>query len=144
MTAETFTTDPGDAAELSPLHRQVLDSATKLLEPGRPIGYDVIGRHVWERLSAQQRADSIPELLVAYVAKIQYEALQREYAQVAAGPATNTYLGDDDTTLLWEALTESDDSQEHVTVDRQALLNVTCELELLQTRLDLARGEAGA
>lgn len=140
---DTLDTAPDDApADVGPLYRQVLDSATTLLEPGRPIGMDVIARHAWSRLTPRQRADSIPELLVSYVARIQYESLQREYANVAAGPETNTYLRDHDMTVLWDVLTESRDDQEEVTVDRQALLNVLCEIDLLRHRLDMARGEA--
>jgi len=142
MTDTPDTTMVDDAADVGPLYRQVLDSATRLLEPGRPVGMDVIARHAWDRLTPQQRADSIPELLVCFVTRVQYESLQQEYAKVAAGPDTTTYLGDHDMTILWDALAESRDDQETITVDRQALLNTLCELELLRHRLDMARSES--
>ena len=144
MTAEAFTIDPDDAAELSVLHRRVIESARALIGTGHMVDMNDIAEHAWGRMSEQERAESLSELLIAYTTKLSYEESAAVYQREAADPDVKTYLRDSDVPNLWEAHADPTGGPDQAVVDRKALLNLLCEDELLRARIDLARGGAEA
>lgn len=138
---DTLDTTPDDAADLSVLHRRVLESTRALMNTGHLVDMADIARHAWDRLTEQERADATPQLLVAYVTKVSYEESEKVYARDAADPDVTTYLRDSDVPLLWEAHANPNGGPDQAVVDRGALLRLLCEDELLRHRLDMARGE---
>ncbi|HZU54826.1 MAG TPA: hypothetical protein VFA06_03050 [Actinocrinis sp.] len=131
-----------DPAEAGALRAQVLASARLLLAPDRRVTMAELGRHAWARLTAQDRAAAVPELMATYITRVQREVAERVYANDAADAAVSTYLRAIDVPMLWDSHQAAGGSDE-ATVDRQALLNILCEIELLYHRLAMAHPAAG-
>lgn len=138
---DTLDTTPDDAADLSVLYRRVLESTRALMNTGHMVSMSDIARHAWDRMTEQERADAIPQLLAAYVTKISYEEAEKVYAAAAADPDVHSYLRPNDVPLLWESHADPTGGPDQAVVDRGALLRLLCEDELLRHRLDMTRGE---
>lgn len=139
---DTLDTTPDDAADLSVLYRRTLESIRTLMGSGHMVGMDDIARHAWDRLTEQERADAIPQLMVSYVTRVSYEESEQVYARAAADPNLRSYLRDHDIVSLWESHADPTGGPDQAVVDRKALLNLLCEDELLRHRLDMACGES--
>ena len=136
--------EPDDAASLSVLYRRVLESTRALVGSGHMVSMADIARHAWGRLTEQERADSVSELLVAYVTRVSYEEAEKVYARAAADPSLHSYLRGSDVPLLWESHADPTGGPDQAVVDRGALLRLLCEDELLRHRLEMAGGSPAA
>jgi len=129
------------AAEPGPLYAQVLESTRLLLTPGRSVPVDEIASHAWAHLTEQQRADAVSVLMTSYASQVHYEQAEQSHTRAASDPDVTTYLGDFDMAMLWDTHADTTSGPDETTVDRRALLNVLCEVELLRHRLAMARNE---
>lgn len=100
-----------------------------------PNGYDVElpGRHAWSVLNAEQRADALGSLFYAYWSLLRDEDNERRLD--ARADDGTSYLSPADVSTLWECMDDQPNEHGEVRADRAALLNVLCEVELLQHRL---------
>lgn len=140
MTTEAFTTEPDNPADLSVLHRRVIESARALMNTGLMVEMRDIAEHAWNRMTEQERAEALPELLASYVSRVAYEESKRVYEREAADPNVNSYLRPHDVPMLWAAHDDPNGGPDQAIVDRGALLRLLCEDELLRHRLDMTRG----
>jgi hypothetical protein len=120
---------------LPPLYAAILDVVGRaLVNDGDSVSLEGAGLQAWQHLSPVERAESLPALLGAYTRLVHDEETSKRMER-RANDSTHTYLDDLDTTLLWEATQSPADRQGQVRAERNALLNVLCELDLLQHRL---------
>lgn len=100
-----------------------------------PDGYriEIPGRHAWHAISDKDRAQALDSLFFAYAILIRDEDESRRIEK-AANDGTS-YLGDHDMAMLWDSVALKPDEHDEVPAERSALINVLCELELLQYRL---------
>lgn len=100
-----------------------------------PDGYNIElpGRHAWDSLTTEQRAEALNSLFYAYALLIHDEDNERRLDHDADNGTS--YLKPGDVALLWEYTHAAHNEHGEVLVDHAALLNVLCEVELLQHRL---------
>lgn len=100
-----------------------------------PDGYDVElpGRHAWSVLTPEQRAKALGSLFYAYWHLVHDEDNERRLDKEADNG--NSYLKPGDVSTLWEYTHDGADKQGECRADHAALMNVLCEVELLQHRL---------
>lgn len=130
-----------DHETLPPLYAAVLET-NKALYNGMTT--ERLGLVAWGALTPLQQAEALPYILGVYVHRVYEDERMRRLDRHAAD-TTHTYLDDADTLTLWDAVHDS--STDEVFTDRAALLNVLCEVELLQHRLamrDTDRGDPDA
>lgn len=101
-----------------------------------PDGYstELPGRHAWDVLTEDERNAALKSLFSAYASVIHDEDSSRLITK-AADDGTS-YLAEWDVSMLWDSALSKPDEHDEVSADRAALLNVLCELELLQYRLN--------
>lgn len=137
MKHDTFE-DLAFRAEFPPpaFHTAILRAQIRLLNE-RPDGvsYLTVGSTAWRNLTDEDRGEALALMLGSYAADVCVEANDQQHeerlAQDAADPGKG-YLAEGDTSSLWDSVFAN---AEEVEVDRQSLMNVLCELELLQYRL---------
>lgn len=117
-----------------PLYAAVLATQDCLLRDPAGTTFEEIGTVAWRSLTKAEQRGALPRVLGAYVHLVHDEERARRLDREARD-TTHTYLGEFDAGCLWDAATLSPDTAGEVPADRQALLNVLCELELLQHRL---------
>lgn len=93
-----------------------------------------VGLRAWWLLPVEQRLEELPNALGAYVARVADEERSRQMDEVAVD-RTHTYLDGHDMAMAWDAALADPDQHDEIPVDRQALINILCEVELLQHRL---------
>jgi len=100
-----------------------------------PDGYDIQlpGRHAWSVLNEKERADALGPLFHAYWLLLHDEDDERRLDKAA--DAGTSYLKSGDVSTLWEYTNDGADEQGECRADHAALMNVLCEVELLQHRL---------
>jgi hypothetical protein len=100
-----------------------------------PDGYDVElpGRHAWSVSTEAQRADALGSLFHAYWVLLHDEDNERRL-DVKADDGTS-YLKPGDVATLWTYTEDRPNEHGEVRADRGLLMNVLCEVELLQHRL---------
>jgi hypothetical protein len=129
---------------LPPLYAAVLENSTRLLKQHpRGVSVDAIGLAAWMSLTAAERNEELPHVLGSYVTRVHDEEGAKSLTERAVDP-THTYLAEGDKASLWDCATAVPDEHGEVTADRQALLNVLCELELIRHRLDMHEQKDGA
>lgn len=129
---------------LPPLYAAVLENSSRLLKQHpRGISCDAIGLAAWTSLTVSERTAELPHILGTYVARVHEEENAKTCERRAADP-THTYLGDFDEAALWDCAVDLPNEHGEVTADRQALLNVLCELELIRHRLAMRDAKDGA
>jgi hypothetical protein len=134
----------GEIEVLPPFYAAVLENSSRLLKNyPRGISRDAIGLAAWTALAPIERRDGLPHVLGAYVGIVHDEERTKNLAQRAADP-THTYLGDHDEAILWDCITAAPDEGGEVSADRQSVLNVLCELELIRHRLEMRDQKDGA
>jgi hypothetical protein len=122
------------------LFAQVRESAQHLAAQGQGGNPFVVAVHAWEQLAESDRDDAVPMMLVGYVARVLVDEKDRT-AQVAAGDVT-TCLGEFDQVRAWgAAVNPGAVPSTETTIDRQILINILNELDLLRRRLRLATRE---
>ena len=100
-----------------------------------PDGYSIElpARHAWTALTSAQRDEALSSLFHSYALLIHDEDNERRLDKEADNGTS--YLKAGDVPLLWEYTNGSHNEHGEVPVDHAALLNVLCEVELLQHRL---------
>lgn len=128
---------------LPPLYAAVLETSARLLKQ-HPNGtsIDVLGVAAWNSLTTEERSEALPHVLAAYVSRVHDEESAKVLQESAVDPAT-TYLRDHDETILWDSAVGRQNEYGEVHADRQALLNVLCELELIRHRLEMRDSDTG-
>lgn len=123
-----------------PFYTAVLATSQRLAAE-RPEGasLETIGALAWGQLTAEQQADQARHVLGLYARTVLDEERMR-VLDAAAEDRTHTYLDVLDTAMAWESAHDRPDDEGCVPVSKSALLNVLCELELLQHRLDMREG----
>lgn len=122
--------------EYPPMYGAVLATQRRLLaaHPGG-VNTEEIGIQAWQSLTPEQQLSELRHVLGAYVHRVGEEE-NSKLLDTRAADTTHTYLGDHDTSILWDTvLGVRPDKHNEVPAEREALLNVLCELELLQHRL---------
>lgn len=127
---------PYDSA--SPLYAAVL---RVLKDPADSGTTDEIGLRAWQSLSWDQRRGDLPFALGAYVGRVIDDENSRRLDEAAAD-RTHSYLDDHDWASVWDSAMGDPDYHGDVEVNRQSLINVVYELELLQHRLAMRDQEA--
>lgn len=124
-----------DLETLPPFYAAVLETEALLCKQ-KPNGFsfEELGVKAWATLSLADKQCDLPYVLGAYARVVRDERQERQRDQHAAD-LTHTYLDDSDTSVLWDATVGTPDEDGAVPALRDALLNVLCELELLQHRL---------
>lgn len=95
-----------------------------------------IGLRAWSKISTDQRLGELPGILGCYVTRV-FEEQEAARLDRDAVDRTHTYLGDHDTASAWDSAMGTPDQHGDVEVSKQALINILCELELLQHRVDM-------
>ncbi|MEU8151703.1 hypothetical protein [Nonomuraea sp. NPDC048901] len=100
-----------------------------------PDGYSIElpGRHAWDSLTSKQREEALSSLFHSYALLIHDEDNERRL-DAKANDGTS-YLSPGDVSTLWEYVDDKPNKHGEVRADRAALMNVLCEIELLQHRL---------
>lgn len=124
-------------------HIELLRAQTQLLrERPEGVSYFAIGTVAMASLTEEQRSEAYVLMIGHYATGICCEHNDQENAERlerdAADPAT-TYLGDIDVGILWDAVL--DGKSESTECNREVLMNVLSELELLQHRLAMSERE---
>lgn len=128
---------------LPPMYAAVVQATKRLLANlGDEASYEQIGMAAWETLHAVERITELPKVLAAYARRVHDEE-QLMRLEVTARDDAHTYLGEDDAAVLWDSTHHAPDVHGEIPVERQALLNVLCELELLQHRLAMRDQDGG-
>lgn len=128
---------------LPPLYAAVLENSTRLLnQHPRGISTDAIGLAAWNSLTATERRNELPHVLGAYVTRVHDEE-NTKTREVRAADPTHTYLGDHDEAILWDCAAATPDEDDEVPANRQAIVNVLCELELIRHRLAMRDATKG-
>lgn len=128
---------------LPPLYAAVLRSGDLLREEyPNGVSTETIGITAWNGLTNFQRSAELPHVLGTYVSRVYDEENSKVMERRAADPA-HTYLGDHDTAMLWDSAMDRPNEFHEVPANREALMNVLCELELLQHRLAMHNADGG-
>lgn len=100
-----------------------------------PNGYNIElpGRHAWSALNQEQRDDALGSLFHAYWLLINDEDNERRLD--ARADDGTSYLRPDDVSTLWAYADDKPDDLGEIRADHASLVNVLCEIELLQHRL---------
>lgn len=133
-------TTPLDDHEAPAFYQAVLKAFEDL--PQQPSGVETkfLGMAAWHSLTREQQADQLPVVLGAYVQLVHDEEHEMQ-AEEAAADSTRTYVRVEDIATLWDSVDDRQNQFGEVPAHRQALLNVLCELELLQHRLAMTKDE---
>jgi hypothetical protein len=108
-----------------------------------PNGYtiELPGRHAWLTSTPAEREAALDSLFYAYWLLIHQEDTERRLERDVED--STSYLSASDTAVLWDCVHGSATDQEEIPAYRQSLINVLCELELLQHRITcLERSDA--
>jgi hypothetical protein len=138
--------DPADTeeAEVLALYTAVLEATTELLIPGANLTPEQIGLAAWNRLTTEQRLHSVGDLLGCYVTRVHYEQNERAHQEAADDPSFATCLDDSDMASAWDAAADHDalpPAEFETVVDRQVLINLLSEVDLLRRRLNTASAD---
>lgn len=100
-----------------------------------PDGYNVElpGRHAWSALNQEQRAEALSPLFHAYWSLLHDEDNERRLDEQADDGTS--YLKSGDVSNLWAYADDKPNEHGEIHADRASLVNVLCEIELLQHRL---------
>lgn len=133
LTPTTTLPDLGDVVddELLALYNAVTAATAELLLPGVSVSHQEIGLAAWNRLSIDQRRNSLGTLLGCYTTRILDEEREKAHQEIADSDI-DTCLDQHDETSLWDAVCDAEDDE--TTVDKQALINALSELDLLRRR----------
>jgi hypothetical protein len=130
-----------DQETLPPLYAATLAEFKRLVTNGNGATFEEIGMAAWRRLSARDQNAAFPCALGAYVMRVREEEQAKRLDTHATDP-THTYLDEHDTAILWDSVHGRPNDDCEVLADRQALMNVLCELELVRHRLNMLGGGA--
>lgn len=125
--------------ELPPLYTAVLAAMNATRAAGsEPMRLDDIGQAAWNSLTPYKRRAALPSILGIYVQRVIDEQHALAADHDAHNPDLHTYLDPADEAIAWDAY-HDDNSTGQSTIERDTLLNILCELDLLRHRLDMAR-----
>lgn len=133
-----------DAEELPPLHVAIQRTWNSITARGQNNASDTeIGMRAWSQLTFDERLSQIPFLLGCYVRRVFDEEAAKRMVR-AAEDRTHTYLDEHDMASAWDSAMGDPDHHGDVEVSRESLINILCEVELLQHRLAMRDREDAA
>lgn len=118
-----------------PFYREFM-KARALFEaqfPNGGYGVALVGRHAWANLADEHKPATLDILFTDYWMRVHDE--EREMRLSRASRDGTSYITPSDPADLWLYIHEAKGDPEEIEVPRQQLMNVLCELELLQHRL---------
>lgn len=137
-----------DFLDQAPLYTAVVLATQVLAAAARPMTIDEIGQAAWQAITPHQRDAALPTVLGAYVQRVQDDIRAHGAQRDAADANLHSYLHDTDEAMAWDAYHDDLEGRtigKHATgIDRDTLLRILSELELLRHRLDMARAATDA
>lgn len=124
--------------DLPPLYAAVLAVRNERLD--QPLTTQQLGAAAWGRLTLDQRREALTHALSAYASTVFYEEREKQLQRYAADPS-KSYLQDCDVLVLEGCAARDADEDDYVPADKDALMNVLSELDLLQHRISMRDAE---